>query len=82
MSSLTTIIAKARSDLLEEIERFQAAHDMPDSTFSRRAMGDPGFLAMFRRGRKIEPETIEAVQSFMRAYRPLKRRAGNATATA
>ena len=74
MTTLAQQIAKARADLLDEIERFQAKHDMPDSTFGRLAMGDPAFLYEYRKGRKPGLETMDALSVFMKAYRPLKRR--------
>lgn len=72
--SLKEIIAKARADLIADIQAFQERYGMPDSTFGRLAMGDPTFVYLLRKGRVPGPDTIDALNEFMRNYRPKQRR--------
>jgi hypothetical protein len=65
-------IAALRAEAKAEIEAFIERHEMSAATFGEMAMGDRRFLYDVRRGRKMEPETIDALRVFMRAYRPPK----------
>ena len=57
-------------DLVREIETFTSGHDMPETTFGRRAMGDPHFVRDIRRDRCLRPESVERVRRFMGEYSP------------
>ena len=73
MTTLQDQIEQARAAVAEEIERFLDRHDMAASRFGRLAMGDPTFVYELRRGRRLEPETIDALRLFMTCA---KRRSG------
>jgi hypothetical protein len=57
----------AENSLLVAIEEFLRTSEMPDTTFGRRAMGDPHFVRDLRRGRRIFNETEAKVRGFMEA---------------
>ena len=81
MMSIADQIAKARRDVLEEIEAFLVTHGMSTSRFGRETLGDPQLVFQLRQGRKIGPEVIDALRAYMAAYRPKRRPArGNALA--
>ncbi len=56
--------------LLNAVEAFIEAHDMPVVTFGRLSMRDPHFVRDLRNGRRVWPETDGKVRAFMREYRP------------
>lgn len=72
-------INAVRADVAREIEAFLERADMSAAQFGIDAMGDKRFVYELRKGRKIGPETIDAVRLFMAAYRVPKRKrpAGN-----
>ena len=77
MTSIAQQIDKSRRETLEAIEAFIERHaELNPSRFGRLAMGDPTFVYEIRKGRKMEPETIDALRVFMSAYRPAKRGKG------
>ena len=83
MMSIADQIAKARRDVLDEIEGFLVKHGMATSRFGRETLGDPQLVFQLREGRKIGPEVIDALRAYMEAYRPKKRPArGNVPAVA
>ena len=86
MTSIAEQIEQSRRKLAEEIEAFIASHDeMNPSRFGRLAMGDPTFVYEVRKGRRMEPETMDALRVFMKAYRspkPGKSQPGNVGAAA
>lgn len=61
-------MSRYHSDLVADIEAFASQHDMPETTFGRRAMGDPHFMRDIRRDRCLRPESVEKVRRFMRDY--------------
>jgi hypothetical protein len=63
-----------RAEAAQEIEAFLERHEMSAALFGEQAMGDRRFVYEVRRGRKMEPETIDALRVFMKAYRPPKPR--------
>ncbi|MHA3791048.1 hypothetical protein [Rhizorhabdus wittichii] len=52
-------------DLLWLIERYLRESGTPASRFGRDAMGDPGFVAMLRRGREPRDDTVRRVQAYI-----------------
>lgn len=66
-------INAVRAEVAQEIEAFLERVDMSAAQFGIDAMGDKRFVYELRKGRKIGPETIDAVRLFMAAYRPPKR---------
>lgn len=76
--TLSEQIAASRAALMDDIEGFMADRAMSASHFGRLAMGDSRFVYEMRRGRKVEPETMDNLRLFMKAYRPPKKsRGGN-----
>lgn len=73
-----------RAEVTAEIEAFLERHAMSAAMFGEMAMGDRRFFYDVRKGRKMEPETIDALRLFMKNYRPDRRRrpSGNAPAVA
>lgn len=51
--------------ILEEIAAFCEARGMAETTFGKKAMGDPSFVASLRRGRDLRWRTQCAVRQFM-----------------
>ena len=60
--------------LLEDIEAFLAASKMAESTFGRGAVNDGNFMAQFRNGRRVWPETESRIREFMAANKPKVRK--------
>lgn len=56
--------------LINAIEAFVEAHDMPAATFGRLAMRDPHFVRDVRNGRRVWPETDAKVRAFIAEYQP------------
>lgn len=79
MTRLADQIAQSRRALAEDIEAFIVRHDLNPSRFGRMAMGDPKFVYELRKGRRMEPETMDELRTFMKAYQPpkLRRARGN-----
>jgi hypothetical protein len=82
MTNLKTIIAKARDDLVADVAAFQERTGMRDSTFGRKALGDPTFMYWLRRGRVPSPDRMEVVYTFMKTYKAPKRSAAGKEAAA
>jgi len=61
-------MSRYHPDLLREIEAFTSEHEMPDTTFGRRSMGDPHLVRDIRQTRCLRPESVDKVRSFMRAF--------------
>ncbi|KKC27413.1 hypothetical protein WP12_03235 [Sphingomonas sp. SRS2] len=51
------------------IERYLRESGVPASRFGRDAMGDPGFVAMLRRGREPRDKTIRRVAAYLSSIR-------------
>lgn len=79
MTSIAEQIEQSRREIAAEIEAFMERHGLNPSRFGRLAMGDPTFVYEVREGRKMAPETMDALRGFMRSYQPPKprRAAGN-----
>lgn len=56
------------NDMLIEINRFLARTGMAPTRLGRLALGDPGFVAGVRAGRKVYGETAAKVRVFMAGY--------------
>jgi hypothetical protein len=61
--------------ILREIEVFLATHEMAESTFGRRAVGDWKFVKELRGDdsrppRRLWPETEQKVRHFIAKYKP------------
>jgi len=54
--------------LLTEIDRFLRHTGMAPSRLGRDALGDPGFVAGVRAGRRVYQDTAEKLRAFMDAY--------------
>lgn len=54
--------------LLQKIERFLAAYDMPWTRFGRLVANDPRLIGDMRIGRIPRPELTEKIERFMRDY--------------
>jgi len=54
-----------RDDILAEIEAYLALQAMEPTAFGRAAMHDPNFVRDLRRGRRLWPETVERVRTFL-----------------
>lgn len=61
-------MSRYHPDLLCEIEAFTSRHEMPDTTFGRRAMGDPHLVRDIRLTRCLRPESVEKIRDFMAVY--------------
>lgn len=59
-------------DLLPEIERFCAKHQLRESRFGRDAVNDTSFVPGLRDGREPRRNTVARVRHFMATYRPTK----------
>ena len=57
---------------LQRVERFVERHKISATRFGRLAANDPNFVFDLRRGRKPNPDLIEAVDRWMREYRAEK----------
>lgn len=55
--------------LLSTIERYLRETSTPPSRFGRDALGDPGFVAMLRRGREPRDATVRRVTAYLAAVR-------------
>lgn len=55
-------------ELVAEIEAFMALADMTETSFGRRAMGDPHFVRDVRGKRRLWPQTIAKVREFIAAH--------------
>lgn len=67
--------AMEQQPILTEIEAFIAQHEMAESTFGRKALGDWRLIPELRgdggrRKRRLWPETEQAVRKFMAEYEP------------
>lgn len=62
----TTLASDA--DLIADIEQFLAAHEMPPTTFGRRAIGDANLIEDLRAGRELRRATESKVRSFMATF--------------
>jgi hypothetical protein len=60
--------------ILADIDAFLTAHGMKESTFGRKAVRDWKLVRELRNGRRLWPETEQAVRNFMVTYRPGTRR--------
>jgi hypothetical protein len=58
------------TSLLEEIEKFIAAHSLSESAFGELALKDRHFIRQLRLDREPRRATVERVRSFMVTYRP------------
>lgn len=56
------------SDILTGIERFIARHQLPPTTFGRKAIGDPNLIPNLRDGRELRRATEKRVRAFMETY--------------
>lgn len=56
--------------LLNDIQAFLSASDMPPTRFGELALNDKGFVIRLRKGRRVWPETEEKVRAFMRDWKP------------
>jgi hypothetical protein len=55
-------------ELVAEIEAFMALSDMTETSFGRRAMGDPHFVRDVRGKRRLWPQTVAKVREFIVAH--------------
>lgn len=81
--SITEQINAMRAAAEAEIEAFLVKAGISAAEFGELAMGDRRFVYDVRKGRKMEPETIDVVRMFMGAYKVPKRgkpKPGNAPA--
>jgi hypothetical protein len=63
---MNTIITDA--EMLDQIERFLAAHTMKPSRFGLEAMGDGALVQQLRAGRSLSLRNAERVVRFMASY--------------
>ncbi len=54
--------------LITEIDRFLRRTGMAPTRLGRDALGDPGFVAGVRAGRKVYTDTANKLRAFMDAY--------------
>lgn len=83
MTSIAQQIEASRRETLAAIEKFLEDHaELNPSRFGRLAMGDPTFVYEIRKGRKMEPETIDSLVAFMATYKTPRKQAtrGNVAA--
>jgi hypothetical protein len=59
-------------DLLSNIERFRAAHNLTERQFGKLVLNDHHFVDQLRQGRDLRMSTVERVRSFMANYSPEK----------
>lgn len=64
---MTTTLA-SDADILKEVEVFIAEHDIPLTTFGRRAVGDPNLIPGLRSGRELRRSTERRVREFMQSH--------------
>jgi hypothetical protein len=55
--------------LITEIEHFLRATGMAPTRLGREALGDPGFVASVRKGRKVYIDTGVKLRAFMAAHK-------------
>lgn len=60
------------AELLEQIERFIAKHEMKPSRFGLEAMGDGALIPQLKDGRSLSLRNAQRVANFMATYRPTK----------
>lgn len=65
---LTTLASDA--DVLTRIKSFCKQHDMAETTFGRRAIGDASLVANLEAGRSLTLKTAGRIVSFMLTFRP------------
>jgi hypothetical protein len=53
--------------ILHRIRQFCDSNGLPETTFGRRAVGDPRLVGDLRNGRTLRPRTIARVRQFMEA---------------
>lgn len=53
---------------LDEIDAFLKANDMSPTAFGMKSLNDPPFVAQVRKGRRVWPETMDKVRSFMKDH--------------
>lgn len=58
------------TELIEEIEAYCIQAGIAESTFGKKAMGDGKFVKSLRGGRRMYPENIDRVRSYMRDNPP------------
>ncbi len=56
------------TDLLEEIARFCAHHDMSETRFGELVLNDKPFVSQLRAGRDIRSSTVEKIRAFIRDF--------------
>ncbi len=56
------------TDLLEEIARFCAHHDMSETRFGELVLNDKPFVSQLRAGRDIRASTVEKIRAFMQDF--------------
>lgn len=66
---MTTTVA-TDADILDDIERFIATHDIPPTSFGRRSIGDANLVENLKAGRELRRATRAKVRAFMSEYRP------------
>lgn len=69
MAVMTTTLA-SDADILNLIEGFCKRHDMPPTTFGRKAIGDANLIDNLRAGRELRRATEARVSNFMASYQP------------
>lgn len=70
-------MSKLTTQLLSDIERFNARYGISDTTFGKMSVNDGHLVHEIRKGRDLRASQIERIRAFMVDYRPLgsKRRA-------
>lgn len=59
-----------RDELLNEIDRYLATHEISAREFSRQATGDSGLVSRLRSGKaNVTWRTIERIKSYMNQHR-------------
>lgn len=59
------VIMTDTATLLAEIDAFTEATGMAETTFGKKAVNDGKFVRRLRAGRRVWPETVEKVRSFI-----------------
>ena len=60
---------------IARVQRFMKRHRMAQSTFGRKALGNPKFVYLLLDGRVPRPATMNAVERFMAEYAEAQKRA-------
>lgn len=70
MDAFMAAAAKGQTpvSLLTEVDAFLRRTQMPQSTFGRKAIGDPRLLNDMRNGRELRTKTQQRIRDFMEAH--------------